>query len=169
MYIRPERALKIGMIVVIIAVVIIGISIYGTISSEISTQNYRVSAEGNEDIQVNVTQGILLTYSVFINSNFTNNFRAWFTEPSGNVVLESNFTGSGISKSLVAPTGGQWVFHLENLGNNSSDIGIHLGQLSLLLEAGLYAGITALVVGFVFIGYFFSMQRRERIRRSRHP
>ncbi len=167
MFIRPERALKIGMIVVIAAVIILGVSIYGIISSEISSQNYKVSAGGNENIQVNVTQGVLLTYSIFINSNSTNNFRAWFTEPSGNIILESNFTGSGISNSVVAPVGGQWVFHLENMGKNSSNLRIHLGQLSIILEAGLYSGITALVVGLVFIGYFFNMERRERIRRAR--
>lgn len=167
MFIRPERALKIGMIVVIAAVIILGVSIYGIISSEISSQNYKVPAGGNENIQVNVTQGVLLTYSIFINSNSTNNFRAWFTEPSGNIILESNFTGSGISNSVVAPVGGQWVFHLENMGKNSSNLRIHLGQLSIILEAGLYSGITALVVGLVFIGYFFNMERRERIRRAR--
>lgn len=167
MFIRPERALKIGMIVVIAAVIILGVSIYGIISSEISSQNYKVSAGGNENIQINVTQGVLLTYSIFINSNSTNNFRAWFTEPSGDIVLESNFTGSGISNSVVAPVGGQWVFHLENMGKNSSNLRIHLGQLSIILEAGLYSGITALVVGLVFIGYFFNMERRERIRRAR--
>lgn len=168
MFIRPERALKIGLIIVIIAVIILGVSIYGVISSEISSQNYMVPAGRNESLHVNVTSGVLLTYTIFINSNSTNNFRAWFTEPSGNIILESNFTGSGISKSVVAPVGGQWVFHLENTGKNSSNIRIHLGQLSIIIEAGLYSGITALVVGIVFIGYFFNVTRRERIRRARH-
>ena len=102
-----------------------------------------------------------------ITANSTGNFRAWFSEPSGNTVVESNFTGSGISKSIVAPVSGQWVFHVENLEKNSSALKIHLGQISYYLEAGLYFGITVLILGIVFILYFFNVQKRETIRKSK--
>ncbi len=169
MYISSEKALKIGMVVVIAAVVVLGISVYGIISSETSGDYYTVHSGESKNVKVNVTQGILLTYTVLIKTNSTDTFRAWFSEPSGKSVLESNFTGAGISESIVAPEGGLWVFHMENLGKNSSYLRVHLGQLSLALEAALISGISALVVGLVLIGYFFSMQKRERIRRVKSP
>ncbi len=166
MYLTPERALKIGMIIVVVSVIILGISVYGVVESEIQSHPYTVLGKNIQQIPVNVTAGALVTYSVVIKSNNTNQFTAWISEPSGNKLLESNFTGSGISESIVASVGGQWVLHVENKGTNSSVLQIHVGQITQAIEAGLYGGITALVVGLILIAYFFNMLKRQRVRQG---
>ncbi|EQB68721.1 MAG: hypothetical protein M1323_03925 [Candidatus Thermoplasmatota archaeon] len=165
MYLTPERAVKIGMILVVASILIMGYSAFGFYTSSSATKDTVIAGGSEKSMDINVTSGLLLTYTITANS--TGNFRAWFSEPSGNTVVESNFTGSGISKSIVAPVSGQWVFHVENLEKNSSALKIHLGQISYYLEAGLYFGITVLILGIVFILYFFNVQKRETIRKSK--
>lgn len=166
MYLTPERAVKIGLILIVISILLLGYSGFGLFSTTSATKNTAVAGKSEKTMAINVTSGLLLTYTV--TSNSSGNFRAWFSEPSGAVVMESNFTGSGISKSIVAPVSGLWAFHIENLGNNNSYLKIHLGQLSYFLEAGLYSGVTMLIVGLVFIFYFLNVQKRENIRRSKN-
>ncbi|MHB1439926.1 MAG: hypothetical protein ACYCSO_07125 [Cuniculiplasma sp.] len=166
MYLIPERAIKIGLVLTVVSVLLLGYSSIGIYSSMSSFENRDVAAQNENSTPINVTSGLLITYTVSIKTNQSNRFTAWLTEPSGVKVLESNFTSSGISKSMVAPITGKWIFHVKNDGNNSSQIRIHIGQTSFYLEAGLYGGITMLILGLVFLGYSFNVQRRETIRKS---
>ena len=123
MYLTPERAVKIGMILVVASILILGYSAFGFYTTASATKDIVIAGDSEKSMNINVTSGLLLTYTITVNS--TGNFRAWFSEPSGKTVVEANFTGSGISKSIVAPVSGQWVFHVENLEKHNRFI-IHL-------------------------------------------
>jgi hypothetical protein len=166
MYVTPERALKIGLILIVASAIIFGYSFFGLYNSVSSYHETEIAPSAIENMEINVTSGLLLNYAVSVHSGSSGKFVAWFTEPNGDKVLTSNFTNTGISKSMVAPVSGQWFFHLKNDENASTNVSIHLGQISFFLEAGLYGGITVLIVGIVMIAYFFNIQKRERIRSS---
>ncbi len=166
MFLKGETALKIGIVMLIVSVVVFSVSIFGIYSTINSFSNETASHSGPLVFSINTSSGEPLSYTVEVKSNTSNNFTTFLTSPDGSRYLESNFTGSGVSKSMVASESGEWHLYIYNNGNRNSSVSVHLGTLPYYLEAGAYAGLTILVIGIVLVIYSFNMSRREKNRQA---
>ncbi|MGP6239283.1 hypothetical protein ACNF40_02550 [Cuniculiplasma sp. SKW4] len=166
MFLRSENALKIGIILLVVSVVVFSVSIFGIYNTINSFTNQDSTNSSPLIFSINTSAGEPLSYTVEVRSNTSNNFTTYLKSPNGEKFLEANFTGSGVSKSMVATQSGEWHLYVLNRGNKSSSISVHLGTLPYYLEAGAYLGLTVLVIGIILLIYHFDMGRRERNRQS---
>ncbi len=166
MFLKGETALKMGIALLIVSIVVFSVSIFGIYSTINSFTDVKSRGPSPNIFSINASAGEPLSYTVDINTNTTNNFTTYLLSPGGQIYLESNFTGAGVSRSMVANQNGNWHLYVLNRGNQSSNISVHLGSLPFYLEAGAYAGLTILVVGIVLIIYSFDMARREKNRQA---
>ena len=166
MFLKSETALKIGIVLLIVSVVVFSVSIFG-IYSTINGFTHEDSTTSSPLVfSINTSAGEPLSYTVEIRSNTSNNFTTYLKSPDGQKFLEANFTGAGVSKSMVATENGEWHLYVVNHGDKNSSISVHLGTLPYYLEAGAYFGLAALVIGVILLIYSFDMGRRERNRQA---
>ena len=61
MYLTPERAVKIGMILVVASILILGYSAFGFYTSSSVIKDTVIAGGSEKSMDINVTSGLLLT------------------------------------------------------------------------------------------------------------
>ena len=164
MFISKENALRYGLVIFLASAVVIGVSIFGIYNTISSFESSNMVAGDTMQYHVNTSAGQPISYTIIVMNNQTSTFTAYLISPSGSHYMTENFTGGGISESMVAPQGGQWTLLLHMNNGTNSNVNVHIGSMPYILEAGIYLGITMLAIGVVLLLYHFNLERREKKR-----
>ena len=161
MYLSSQNSIRLGLILILVSVIVMGVSIYGVYTSMDTYRNINMNQGSSSDFYINVSQGQSVSYTILVNNNITSTFTSTLVSPAGGHYQEENFTGGGISESYAVPQGGEWHLTVHMNSGNSTNVSVHIGSLPFIDEAGIYSGITLLAIGIIFILYHFNMERRE--------
>ena len=164
MFLSKENALRYGLVIFLASAVVIGVSIFGIYNTISSYESSSMVAGDTSHYSVNTSAGQSISYTIIVLNNQTSTFTAYLVSPSGAHYMTENFTGAGISESLVAPQGGQWTLLLHMDNGTNSGVKVHIGSMPYILEAGIYLGLTMLAIGVVLMLYHFNLERREKKR-----
>ncbi|MCL4356786.1 MAG: hypothetical protein M1460_02845 [Candidatus Thermoplasmatota archaeon] len=164
MFLSKENALRYGLVIFLASAIVVGASIFGIYNTISSFESSNMVAGDTMQYYVNTSAGQSISYTILVQNNQTSTFTAYLISPSGNHYMTENFTGGGISESMVAPQGGQWILLLHMNNGTDSSVKVHIGSMPYILEAGIYLGLTMLAIGVVLLLYHFNLERREKKR-----
>lgn len=167
--IRPDKKiLRIGSVVLVAAIIMLGSGIFLYFSNTNSTLDLTVlPATPHVVSQKNVSSGTELQYTVTLNSN--QNISVYVLSPQGFYFgLKTLNTSSTISDIVISNSSGNWSLVIFDHGSGSATVSVTFSDLTFSMLFLIVFGIVLIPCGLVIIYiYFYSRKvekRRERIR-----
>jgi len=167
--IRPDKKLlRIGSIVLVVAIVLLGTAITLYFSSTSSEINF-TAAPGTPYIVAvkNVSSGTDLEYSVTLNTN--SNVSVYVLSPDGiHLDARTANVSSTLTGTVVSNVSGNWSLVVLNIGGTKAVLSASFSDLDFEMIFLLVFGVVLVPSGLVLIYiYFYSKKlekRRERFR-----
>lgn len=167
--IRPDKKIvRVGTIVLVAAIILLGSGIAMYFSNTSSTLDLTLSPGSPYVIsQKNVSSGTELQYTVTLNNN--QNVSVYVLSPEGvDFGLKSANTSSTISGIVVSNTSGNWSLVIIDHGSGKATVSATFSDLTFSMLFLIVFGIVLIPSGLVIIYiYFYSRKvekRRERFR-----
>ena len=167
--IRPDKKLvRIGSIVLVAAIILLGSGIALYFSNTSSTLDLTVSPASPYVIsQKNVSSGTELQYTVTLNSD--QNISVYVLSPEGvDFGLKTLNTSSTVSGIVVSNSSGNWSLVVFNHGSEKAAVSATFSDLTFSMLFLIVFGIVLIPSGLVIIYiYFYSRKvekRREKFR-----
>jgi flagellar basal body-associated protein FliL len=167
--IRPDKKIvRIGTIVLVAAIILLGSGIALYFSNTSSTLELTVSPGSPYVVsQKNVSPGTELQYSVTLTSN--QNISVYVLSPKGaDLGLKTINTSSTISNIVISNSSGKWSLVILDHGSGKATISATFSDLTFSMIFLIVFGIVLIPSGLVIIYvYFYSRKvekRRERFR-----
>lgn len=163
--IRPDKKLlRIGSIVLIAAIVMLGTGITLYFTNTSSQINFSVTPGTPYTVATrNVSSGTDLEYSVTLNANA--NISVYLISPEGyHLGTETANVSSTITGTVVSNTSGNWSLIILNTGGTKADLSATFSYLNFQMIFFLVFGVILVPSGLVLIYLYFYSKKLEKKR-----
>ncbi|WP_393971364.1 hypothetical protein OXIME_001638 [Oxyplasma meridianum] len=166
---RPDKKiLRVGSVVVVAAIILLGSGIYLYFSNTSSNPDLTVSPATTFIVsQKNVSSGTELQYTVTLKSN--QSISVWVLSPQGiHLGVKTIKSSTTLSDTVLSNVSGKWSLVIFNHGGTTAEISATFSDLTFSMLFLIVFGIVLIPSGLVMIYiYYYSKKvekRRERIR-----